>query len=410
MSESVCVSIRKPVGRCIRSRPDRGVRMRAWIRLGMIGALVLTFVLPVRTEAQDDSGLHLLALINQARLREGLAPLGNSTLLNRAAQRHADDLASEDRQATLGQVTHEGSDGSGYQQRIREARYSAWNDGLMVDEVLWAGLGTAEDALVWFRRQSGADAASGSDWEVLTDVRYREAGVGYAEDDGVRHFVVVVGARPGVLPIFINDGVGMTESPLIALRLTNEEAVPLGDGASIGKAIEVRLSNRPDFEGLPWQPWEPLLPWQLSGEELGEYAVYVEFRDGAGRTAVAEAIIRLVAPGESPPILRQQPADTMFLDGDEPVSELPTAGSPDAEELPTPTPPIAAQPGGAEPLPTSLPDSPTGTLAVYPTWTPLPTDLPDVVASNGPDWPLLAVFLLQGMALLLGAAAFLRRR
>jgi hypothetical protein len=306
-------------------------------------------------------------------------------------------------------VTHEGTDGSGYQQRIREARYGAWNDGLMVNEVLWAGLGTAEDALVWFRRRSSGDGAVQSDWEILTDIRYREAGVGYAEDDGVRYFVVVVGSRPGVLPVFINDGVEATESPLIALRLTNEEAVALGDGASIGRAIEIRLSNRPDFEGVSWQPWEPLLPWQLSNEVPGEYAVYVEFRDGAGRTAIAEDIIRLVAPGESPP------TPTPFYDELEPVPQAPTAEPPEGEELPTPTLPEVALPGGEElpltPLPsTPMPEASEGTPVVFPTWTPLPTDLPVASETNGPDWSLLSVLLLQGVAAFLGLAAFLRRR
>jgi uncharacterized protein YkwD len=382
---------------------------RIWV--GLIGVLLLTLIAPIATQAQDDPRSHLFALINQARLREGLAPLGNSTLLNQAAQRHAEDLASADRRATLGQVTHEGSDGSGYHQRIREARYNAWNDGLMVNEVLWAGLGTAEDALVWFRRRSSADGDIGSDWEVLTDIRYREAGVGFAEDEGVRTFVVVVGSRPGVLPIFINDGVEATESPLIALRLTNEEAVPFGDGASIGKAIEVRLSNRPDFEGRPWQPWETLLPWQLSSDVPGEYAVYVEFRDGAGRTAIAEDIIRLVAPGEAPP------TPTPFFDELEPVAELPTAESaaPTAPLSPGPSPtspiPPDATPSGDEAP--SLPGTPqpgSGTPVAFPTWTPLPTDLPDYTEPNGPDWPLLSVLLLQGAAVLLGVAAFLRRR
>jgi uncharacterized protein YkwD len=387
--------------------------MRVRMRTCLVAALALLLLVPAPTRAQDDPRAHLFALINQARLREGFAPLGNSTLLNQAAQRHAEDLASAERRATIGQVTHEGSDGSTYQQRIREARYTAWNDGLMVSEVLWAGLGNAEDALVWFRRRSSTDDEVASDWEVLTDVRYREAGVGFAEDDGVRYFVVVVGSRPGVLPIFINDGSEATESSLIALRLTNEEAVTLGDGASIGRAIEVRMSNRPDFDGVPWQPWEPLLPWQLSSDAPGEYAVYVEFRDGAGRTAVAEDIIRLVSPGELPP------TPTPFFDDIESVSELPSSTPPDENGLPTPTPPAAVQPDDdASPLPVlpltpqpeAAPESLAGTPIAFPTWTPLPTDLPYASEVDGLDWPLLAVFVLQGAALFLGAVAFLRRR
>ena len=237
--------------------------------------------------AQKDPALHLYELISQARLYEGLAPLGRSTLLNQAAQRHADDLVS------LGKVTHEGSDGSSFQQRIREVRYHAWEDGLLVDEVIWAGLGTAEDALVWLH--------SNPSWKVLTDPRYREIGVGYADDNGVHYFVITVGSRPGVLPIFINDGAETTDTAQVALHLTNEEAVPLGEGNWMGRAIEVRISNQPDFEGLPWLPWEPLLPWVLAGDQPGEYAVYVEFRDGANRTAVSQDTIRLVTPQEMPP-------------------------------------------------------------------------------------------------------------
>ncbi len=398
----------KQPGRALGLRRQLKRAMHQWLHLA--SALVLALAVSTAAVAQDDPRAHLFALINQARLREGYAPLGNSTLLNQAAQRHAEDLASEGRRGTLGQVTHDGSDGSTYQQRIREARYQAWNDGLMVDEVLWTGLGTAEDALVWFRRRASADADVASDWEVLTDTRYREAGVGFAEDNGVRYFVVVVGSRPGVLPIFINEGAETTESPLIALRLTNEEAVPLGDGASIGRAIEVRMSNRPDFEGMSWQPWEPLMPWQLAGEEPGEYAVYVEFRDGAGRTAVAEDIIRLVAPGESPP------TPTPFLDDLEPMPELPPDVPPEEAGAATPlpsdvTPPDEETPSlPLTPLPASTPDVDAGEPVFFPTWTPLPTDAPAAAQDNGPDWPLLLALLLQGAALLLGLVVFLRRR
>ncbi|MGC9469335.1 MAG: CAP domain-containing protein [Anaerolineae bacterium] len=356
--------------------------------------ILLLSGIPRPLHAQNDPPGRLLALINQVRRNEGLAPLGHSTLLTQAAQRHAEDLVN------LDQVTHEGSDGSSYQQRIREARYQAWNDGLMVNEVLWAGLGTAEDALTWFR--------SNPEWNVLTDPRYREIGIGYSDDGGVRHFVVDVGSRPGVLPIFINDGAPTTEFSQVALRLTNEEAVPLGEGAWMGRAIEVRLSNTPDFEGVPWQPWEPLLPWVLAGEEPGDYAVYVEFRDGADRTAIAEDTIRLVPPGESPP------TPTPFLDlGSviaEPTSELTEPGEvtpPDSTDAPadaTSVPPSPPSSGAATPVPEEI------VAEGYPTWTPLPSDMAITPEKDGPDWPLFLAFAFQAAALILGVAAFLRRR
>jgi hypothetical protein len=344
---------------------------------------------PVAVRAQEDPVRHLQDLLNQVRLNEGLAPLGHSTLLTQAAQRHADDLV------TLGHLTHEGSDGSTYQQRIREARYQAWDDGLTVNEVIWTGLGSAEDALIWFY--------TNPDWSVLTDPKYREVGIGYADDNGIRYFVVTLGARPGVLPVFINDGFGSTDSPVVALRLTNEEAVPFGDVAWIGKAIEIRISNTPDFDAQSWQPWEPLVPWALSSEEPGNYAVYVEFRDGADRTAIAEATIRLVPPGESPP------TPTPFLDlPSAPADQTPGAAEPTVEL--TPSLPSTMASSEIEKTPTSTAPGPSaGTFTPYPTWTPLPTELPLAAEEERTDWPLLLVILLQGVALLLGAAAFLKR-
>ncbi|NBD36386.1 MAG: hypothetical protein GVY30_10385, partial [Chloroflexi bacterium] len=241
----------------------------------MLALLLLGFALVTPAAAQDDPAGEYYQLLNQARLDAGLAPLGFSTLLAQAAQRHAEDISQ------LGRAASEGSDGSTYRQRIREAGYRAWNDGLLTSEVNWMGLGDAADAVNWFRNNP-------EQWELLSDPRYREVGIGYDEDaDGVRYFVITMGSRPGVLPIFINDGAETTDSPQVAVRLTNEQAEPLGEGAWIGKAIEVRLNDTPEFDEAPWQPWEPLLPWQLASTEPGSHAVYVEYRDGAGRTAVA---------------------------------------------------------------------------------------------------------------------------
>ncbi len=329
-------------------------------------------------------------LVNQQRISEGYAPLGRSRLLDQAAQRHAEDLV------TLDSATHEGSDGSDYRQRIREARYQAWDDGLMVNEALWVGLGTAEDAVTWFH--------SNPAWEVFVDSRYREIGIGYANDNGVHYFVVTFGSRPGVLPIFINDGAPATDSPQVALRLTNEEAEPLGEGSWMGKAIEVRVSNTPDFEDKAWQPWEPLLPWMLASDEPGDYPVYVEFRDGAGRTAVAEDTIELVEPESFQPT----PSTPLNL----PTSTPPP--TPVAEETPE-TPPASptATPDTPQPPATESPvtPAPAQTYTPLPTWTPLPdAGIIEPEETTPMDWPVLLAFLFQGLAVILGVAAFLRRR
>ena len=352
--------------------------------------LLLLAGLPQRAMLQTNPADEFRGSVNRVRLNAGLPPLGASTLLTQAAQRHADDIAAR------GTATHEGSDGSTYQQRIREAGYRAWNDGLLVNETFWLGLGNAADALNWFRNRP-------EEWSLFTDPSYREMGVGYAEDgQGVHYFVITFGSRPGMLPIFINDGADVTDSPQVAVRLTNEEAEPLGEGSWIGKAIEVQLNNTPSFDDVPWQPWEPLLPWLLDGTEPGDYAVYVQFRDGANRTAVAEATIRMVAPGEAPPTPTPLPDFTPL-----PSEPLPAASPTTSPELQPITGTVPALPTvQVTPLPTLVP----GEVELMPTWTPLP-DLEATQPETKPvDWPLIAGFLLQGVALILGFAAFLRRR
>lgn len=368
-------------------------------RFVMLLAVVYLLQLPSVAEAQDDSKTLFIKLINQTRQREGLAPYDTSTLLNQAAQRHAEDLV------VLGVATQQGSDESVPRQRILEARYHAWDDGELVNELNWLGLGTVMDAVNWFRTDSDA-------WRVLSDPLYREVGIGYVEDNGIRYLVMTLGSRPGVLPIFINDGAEITESPAVAIRLTNEEAVPFGEGEWIGKAIEVRLSNSPDFEGETWRSWEPLLPWTLASTELGDYAVYVEFRDGAGRTTIAEDTIGLVAPGDVP-------AETPVILPDIPRPEVTgvpetTPESADGETPTTPFPEETVLLDTMVPTPAAqLTDEGTESLisaTPQPTWTPLNLETPVVEQTKPQDWPLIVTLVLQGAAVLLGIAAFLKRR
>lgn len=335
--------------------------------------LVAGGALTARAQGQGGEAELLLALVNQARLRSGLTPLAWSPLLAQAAQSHAEDVAR------TGRLDGIGSDGSTPVERIKATGYKAWNDGMLVGEFRWAGLGTVEDALRWFYEDAQA-------WAALLGT-YREIGIGYAEGEaGTRVFVITLGARPGVVPVFINDGAAVTTSPVVALRLANEEAVPLGEGNWMGRAIEVRVSNSLDFADAPWQLWAPVLPWELAGTEPGEYTVYVEFRDGARRTALAQATVRLVTADQ----VTLTPAPTL-----PPFINLTPQPTPTLGPTPTPTPP-AARP------------TPTPTRGPQPTWTPLPAErLPE---TKPVDWPLLGVVVLQGIALMLGAALFLRRR
>lgn len=353
---------------------------------------------PAPAAAQEGPAAQLYALVNKARLDNGLAPYGWSSLLAAAAQRHADDLAAHRL------ASHTGSDGSTPAQRILQAGYVAWGNGAVVGENFWTGTGSPEDVLEWFLGDPPHRA------NILSE-RYREIGIGFARDsEGRVYYVLDFGARPNVLPIFINDGAATTESPQVAIRLTNEDAYPQGEGSAyMGRAVEVRLSNTPDFTGAVWQLWEPLIPWTIPAEP-GEHWVYVQFRDAAGRMAgSADSILLTPGPGTptvsavtptAPPTPTATPVPTPMPAAVPSPTPFPI---PSPTELPSPTRPPVSPVSGPIPSP-----SPIATRTPFPTWTPL---LP-LAPEGGPEArsPLGLLFILQGLALLLGIYLALRRR
>ncbi len=373
--------------------------MRQGLRLLLILIFLcglIRLVNPARAQ-EETPARRLYALVNQARLDNGLAPYGWSDLLAAAAQRHADDLAAHNL------ASHTGSDGSTPARRIAEAGYMAWGNGTVVGENFWIGSGTLQDVLDWF-------LSDPPHRENILSTRYREIGIGVATDDaGKVYYVLDFGARPNVLPIFINDDAPTTESPQVAIRLTNEEAYPQGEGAAfMGRAVEVRISSTPDFSGASWQPWESLMPWTLPAEP-GEHWVYVQFRDGAGRTAGAADSIVLVPAGITPV---PSPTGTPVP----PPTDTPVP-SPTAPPAPTPLPsptsiPLTEVPT-VLPSPTAvgIPASPTpsgrAVRTPFPTWTPLP-EIPE--GEGGRTDPVLGLlFGLQGLAIVLGIYLALRR-
>jgi len=387
-------------------------------------AFVLSFIvalLPSRAQEPDPLATWQ-SRINQARLDEGLAPYGFSSLLAAAAQRHADDLAAN-------QITsHTGSDGSTAAERIAEAGYAAWrwNGGdLIVGENFWVGQGTIDNALAFFLE----DPAHRDN---ILSTTYREVGIGVATDaDGRTYHVLDFGARPNVLPVFINDGAARADDAQVAIRLTNEEARPGGEGVVfMGRAIEIRISDEPSFEGLPWQPWEPLVPWTLPATP-GEHTVYVQFQDAAGRTAAsADAIVlgdevsvtptptlTLVPPSPTPEPTATPvpPTPTIELTPTMVPTSPPPAPSPEGGAVSPSATSESAVPPVVEPTATVLPSltpAPVEPLPVgitpFPTWTPLPTSTPQQEARR-PDAPVLLLLALQGLALIFGVYLALHR-
>lgn len=383
-------------------------RLRAFIPIAIFACLALILLptsavrLSAHVAAQEpDPVVTWQTTVNQARLDEGLAPYNFSTLLTAAAQRHADDLAAH-------QIwSHTGSDGSTHQQRIAEAGYAAWtwNSGeLVTSENFWTGHGTIEDAMVFFLEDPPHRN------NILSTI-YREIGIGIATDaTGRNYYVLDFGARPNVLPIFVNEGAANTDNPQIAIRLTNEEARPEGEGTIfMGQAIEIRISNEPEFDDLPWQPWETFVPWTLP-DTPGEHTVYIQSRDAAGRTAVSVDTIVLgegtvATPTPVPPSPTPEPTAI-------PSSTPEPTATPSATPIPEPTatltPAVTSTPEPpptTEPSPTPYPSTPR--LAPFPTWTPLPPSSPQETSS--PGMPLALLATLQGLAIVLGICLALRR-
>lgn len=345
-----------------------------------------------------------LARVNQVRLDAALAPYESSGLLAAAAQRHADDVAAHG--FASGDDPHLGSDGTHEQERVAQAGYVAWtwnSGGTIVDENM-----STHDTI-----DAGMDFFLGSEAHRnnILSSRYREIGIGVATDGaGGYYHVLVFGVRPNVFPIFINDGAATTDDPNVAIHLTNEEARPDGEGTDkMGQAIEVRISDDRDWDDQPWQPWSSYVPWTLP-ETSGEHAVYVQFRDAAGRTTESADTIILegegpVEPTPVPPTFTPEPTATAIPPTNTPE---PTA-TPEPTLVPEPTVTATSAPSPV-PSPTLFVPTPSPQLGgptSFPTWTPLPTLVPPQSSESQPPFCLLGA--LQGVVVLFGLYLILRR-
>ena len=67
-------------------------------------------------------------------------------------------------------------------------------------------------------------------------------------------------------------------------------------------AVEMAISNRPDFTGVPWTPYKNAVSWTLDGEE-GIHYVYAKFRDAAGNET--ETVTRSIKSDFTPPVIRR---------------------------------------------------------------------------------------------------------
>ncbi len=139
-----------------------------------------------------------------------------------------------------------------------------------------------------------AGVSAGNGYAYLVIPQIRDASGGLAEGPAEETGVLVASADPYAPTgsVLINGGAPATDSPLVTLTLTADDSGPDTDGdpdappapGSPSSAIQMRLSNTPDFGAAQWQPFHPTVAgWNLGALRAGQRAtVYVQFRDAAG--------------------------------------------------------------------------------------------------------------------------------
>ncbi len=232
----------------------------------LVAVAVIALGLPHGVLAQQalEPEQRMAALINQARIAQGLSALSLSPELTTAAQLHARDMAAK------GYMEHENLAGLTPQQRAAKQGYvapagTAW----LVLEVITARA-TAEAGLNWLlsdRQHRG----------VVLRGYWREFGIGFAEGGPWGQiWSVKFGCRPNVLPVVPEPNANGGQ----LLRFTNEECSPGGGIGQIGRATEVMVSSRNDFEGAAWEPYASTRAVQDGSN------VFVKLRDAKGREVV----------------------------------------------------------------------------------------------------------------------------
>lgn len=262
---------------------------RHWFPYLLWIIVILSIPVPARADLGDLSPVEreLVMLINGARVEAGLTPYRVDPILTAAARAHVDDILS------TGQLGHRGSDGSRAEDRARAAGYPTYPVGGQIGEV-WVYARSLRAGFDWWMSDPPHRAN-------ILHRRYRDIGVAVRDHPSGWGVVAVVmfGAQPNVLSVFIDTGAEVTGTRQLTIWLQNEEMVPQGAGVDvIGRAVEVQISTSPDFADAWWQPWEQTIVWEVPGT-TGEHTVFVRFRDAAGRMAVASDTITYV-PQESP--------------------------------------------------------------------------------------------------------------
>lgn len=323
----------------------------------------------IRAQTAIDPNTSFWEMINSARLANDVGLLAWNEQLAEAARTQAEDIAQRSER------NHTGSDGSTVQQRAARVGYESYPDAVRVSEN-WS-TGNALEAMAYFLEdQIHRD-------NMLLPI-WREVGVAKAERvEGGELWVVVFGARPGVLPIFLDEGKERTTEPQVKVTLRTEEAGYSEDVFTT--PIEMRVAEVDNLSDAPWQAWQAEIELDLSVSG-GEKTVVAEVRDSFGHTVQFSDTIYLVVADGPVPTADVQLAPTLTASPTSTSTPTPTMTA-----TPTTTPtPTATPTASPTPIPSPTPIS-SPTPIPTPTPTPSPTFLGQMSQMSGTNWLLLFV-------------------
>jgi hypothetical protein len=207
------------------------------------------------------------AQINDWRIGRDLAPLITNETLTHMAQDQAEYLALLASRGVTPSNVHAGRNGEGPRERALYADYDWDTYGapaqIVLGEIAW--IGDREDALAFWNESSVHRQTATNGW-------YREIGIGEVpQTDGTgSFFVVVMGARPNVLP-------ALADPENEQLYLTNE-TYTRGVGNWIRNVTQVQFFDqygRPLGEEQGWVAKMPL-------PDAADDALFVLYSDNLG--------------------------------------------------------------------------------------------------------------------------------
>lgn len=232
--------------------------MKITTLLGLLICLMLALFAPVAAAQGPSEADRVIAALNAWRLENGLWPLHENDTLQKMAEDQAAYLLTLSALPEGGDI-HMGRNGEDPRARAQRSPYN-WPtytrpEQISVTEIAYDGRAVGAAMTFWRGSATHRGAA-------LNSV-YREVGAAALPHDGGYLYIVVLGARPNVLPALIDSANRL-------LYLSDERNGYARGGQWIQNASQVRFF---DAEGRPlgsgWQPWARTLPLpQFGGDRL----------------------------------------------------------------------------------------------------------------------------------------------